>query len=97
MMPGPIKHQSEGWPRIWRSPLKDELDGLVCEGILVKMDPDQPSDWLNSFKYIRKPDGKIRLCLDLTQSKKNVTRPSQRHNAQILDALLPRLAGQDTL
>ena len=30
-------------------PLKDELDRLVHEGILVKMDPDEPSDWLNKL------------------------------------------------
>ena len=39
-------------------PLKDELGRLVCEGIVVKMDPDKPSDWLNIFVCVRKPYGK---------------------------------------
>ena len=30
-------------------PLKDELDQLVCKGILFKIDPNEPSNWLNSF------------------------------------------------
>ena len=72
-------------------PLKDELDRLGCEGILVKMDPDEPRDRLNSFISVQKPNGKIRLCLDLTKLNKYMVRP--RHNAQILDALFLSLAG----
>ena len=60
-------------------PLKDELYRLVCKGILVKMDPDEPSNWLNSFVFVRKPYGKIRLHLDPTQLNKYMIRP--RHSA----------------
>ena len=66
-------------------PLKDELDRLVCEGILVKMDSDEPSNWLNSFVCVTKPNSKIRLCLDPPQLNKYVVRPT--HNAQSMDAL----------
>ena len=54
------------------------------------MDPDEPSNWLNSFICVRKPNGKIRLCLYLTQLNKYSVRPG--HNACFLDALLLRLA-----
>ena len=60
-------------------PLKDELDRFVHEGILVKMDPDKPSDWLNSFICVRKPNGKIRLCLVPAQLNKDMVMP--KHNA----------------
>ena len=39
-------------------PLKDEVDRLVHESILVKMDPDEPGDWLNIFVCESKPNGK---------------------------------------
>ena len=76
--PRPYQAQIRRVAQAMEKPIKDELDRLVCEGILDKMDPDEPSDWLNSFIYVRKPNGKIRLCLDPTELNKYVVRP--RHN-----------------
>ena len=73
-------------------PLKDELHRFVHEGILVKMDPHEPRDWLTSIICVRKPNGKIRLCLHLTQLNKYMVRP--RHNVQILDALAKSSSGK---
>ena len=72
-------------------PLKAESDHLVSKGILVKITPDEPSDWLNSFVCVKKPNWKICLCLDPTQLNKYVIR--LRHNARLVDAMLPKLAG----
>ena len=52
----------------------ETLKRLVCEGSLVKMDPDEPSDWLNSSVCVRKTNVKIGLCVDLTQFNKYMVR-----------------------
>ena len=46
-----VPYQALVWhvTQIMVTPLKTELDHCVSEGILVKMTPDEPSDWLNSF------------------------------------------------
>ena len=51
-------------PHAMQEPLKLELDKLVSEGILHKVDISEPVEWLNSFVCVRKANGKIRLCLD---------------------------------
>ena len=53
-------------PRAMQEPLKKELDKLVAEGILHKVDISEPIEWLNSFICIKKLNGKFRLCLDPT-------------------------------
>ena len=78
-----------------KNPLKAELDHLVGEGILVKMTPGKPGDWLNSFACVQKPDGKICLCLEPTQLDEYIIR--LRHNVRLVDPMLPRLDGENTL
>ena len=42
-----------------QEPLKEELDKLVSEGILHKVDISEPIEWLNSFVCMKKTNGKI--------------------------------------
>ena len=51
----PIRH----FPHAMQEPLKQELDKLVSEGILHKVDISEPIEWLNLFVCIKKPNGKI--------------------------------------
>ena len=74
-----------------QEPLRLELEKLVDEGILCKLKIDEKSEWLNSFTCVRKPNGNIRLCLDLTHLNKYIL--CQHHNSKTLDDILPRLAG----
>ena len=46
-------------PHTIQEPLKLELDKLVSEGILHKVDISEPIEWLNSFVCMRKSNGKI--------------------------------------
>ena len=39
---------------------------MVKDGILTKLDKNQATEWLNSFVVVRKPSGKLRICLDPT-------------------------------
>ena len=78
-------------PHAMQEPLKLELDKLVSEGILHKVDISEPIEWLNSFVCVRKSNGKIRLCLDPTHLNKWIIRP--RHSARLVDDILHRLDG----
>ena len=53
-------------PHAMQEPLKRELDKIVSEKILHKVDIPKPIEWLNSFICVKKTNSKIRLCLDLT-------------------------------
>ena len=57
-------------PHAMQEPLKRELDKLDSEKILHKVDISESSEWLNSFVCVKKPNGKIRLCLDPTHLNK---------------------------
>ena len=53
-------------PNAMQELLKKELDKLCEEKIFHKVDISEPIEWLNSFVCVKKPNGKIRLCLDPT-------------------------------
>ena len=74
-----------------QEPLKLELDKLVREGILHKVDISEPIEWLNLFVCVRKTNGKIRLCLDPTHLNKWIIRP--RHSSKFVYDILHNLNG----
>ena len=67
-------------PHAMQEPLKLELDKLVEDKILHKVDISEPIEWLNSFVCVKKANGKIRLCLDPTHLNKWIIRP--HHSAK---------------
>ena len=77
-------------PHAMQEPLKLELDKLCKEGILHKVDISEPIEWLNSFVCVKKPNGKIRLCLDPMHLNKWIIRP--HHSAKLVDDILHRLS-----
>ena len=78
-------------PHAMQQPLKDELDKLVNEKILHNVDISEPIEWLSSFVCVKKPNGKIRLCLDPTHLNKWIIHP--RHSAKLVNGILHRLNG----
>ena len=74
-----------------QQPLKKGLDCLVDLGIIRKLGVDETSEWVNSFVCVKKPNGKIHLCLDPTQLNKWIKCPI--HDVQLVDDILPKLAG----
>ena len=78
-------------PHAMQEPFKKELDKLVDEKILHKVDIAGPIEWLNSFVCMKKPNGKIRLCLDHKYLNKLIFIP--RHNSKLVDDILHRLNG----
>ena len=78
-------------PHTMQEPLKEELDKLVKERILHKVDISELIEWLNSFVCMKKANGKVRLCLDPTHMNKWIIRP--RHSVKLVDDILHNLNG----
>ena len=52
---------------------KKELDSMEVQGIISKFDGrDMSPEWLNSFIIVKKPNGSLRICLDLTDLNKEI-------------------------
>nr|XP_037279863.1 uncharacterized protein K02A2.6-like [Rhipicephalus microplus] len=49
-------------PQALLQPLREELDRMEHEGIVVKV--SEPTDWVSPFVAARKKDGKLRVCID---------------------------------
>ena len=58
----PIVHAPRKCPIHMRDEVKAELDETVSQGIIKKA--DEPTDWVSSIVYMRKSNGKLRICLD---------------------------------
>ena len=52
---------------------------------------DLSPEWLNSFVIVKKPNGSLRICLDLTDLNKDIIRPIC--NSQTMDNVVHRLKG----
>ena len=84
----PVIHPPRRVPEALREPLKKELDALVQQGIIIKV--DEPTDWVNSLVCVTKSNGTLRLCLDPKDLNRAIKRP--HHRTPTLDEVLPRLS-----
>ena len=75
--------------------LKEELQRLQRQQIIVQLGMDETSEWCNSFVLVPKANGKVRLCLDPASLNKALIRPV--HKGLILNYILPRTAGMKYL
>ncbi len=76
MMDNAVPFQVNG-PRPIPIPLrqgaKDLIMDNVRQGIIEAV--NEPTDWVHPFTVVRKPDGSLRLCVDLRMLNKYVKRP----------------------
>ncbi|XP_053391905.1 uncharacterized protein LOC123552774 [Mercenaria mercenaria] len=56
-----------------RSRVKDELDRMLEEGIIVK--ENEHTDWVNNMVTVVKPNGSLTICLDPSDLNKCIKRP----------------------
>ncbi|KAL7881030.1 hypothetical protein SRHO_G00032840 [Serrasalmus rhombeus] len=75
-----------------RDKVKTELDRMVSMGVISRV--TQPTPWCAGMVVVPKPNGKIRLCVDLTHLNKWVQR--ERHILPAVDYTLGMLAGAKT-
>ena len=71
-----------------REQFKNELDNIVSQGILTKLDDANKNapEWLNSFVIVKKLNGNLRICLDPTDLNPYIVRPVR--NARTLDEII---------
>ena len=64
----PVQKPPRRVPLALREQFKNEIDNMVSQGILTKLDDANKNapEWLNSFIIVKKPNGNLRICLDPT-------------------------------
>lgn len=84
----PVKQPLRRVPVAMKSKLKEELARLEKEGVIQQV--DTPTDWVSSLVVVKKPNGKLRICIDpkpLNQALKRSHYPMP-----VVDDILPELA-----
>ena len=85
----PIIHAPRKCPIHMRDEIKSELDDMTENGIIRKV--AEPTDWVSSIVYVRKSNGKLRLCLDPKDLNKDIMRC--HHRTPTLEELTHKLSG----
>lgn len=85
----PVVHAPRKVPAALREPLKKELDRLVEEKIIVKV--NKPTAWVNSLVMVHKRDNSIRICLDPQDLNKVIMR--EHFPLPTLEQITSQMAG----
>ena len=67
--------------------VKQELERMEKMGVIAKV--EQPTDWCAGIVIVPKPNGSLRICVDLTKLNENVRR--ERHILPSVDHILAQL------
>ena len=68
---------------------KDEIDRMLKSGVISPV--DSPTEWRAPIVVTPKPNGKVRVCVDLTKLNEYVQRENNLHPS--VDVTLGKLAG----
>ena len=85
----PVVHAQRRVPLSLRDDIKDELEDMESQGIITKIKEGEPTAWVNSLVYRRKPNGKLRICLDPKDLTSAICR--EHHVIPTLEEILPKL------
>ena len=69
--------------------VRAELERMEQLGVIAKV--EVPTDWCAGMVVVPKPDGNVRICVDLTKLNESVCR--ERHILPAVDQTLAQLAG----
>ena len=72
-----------------RKQVKEELDHLERCAIIRKV--EEPTEWVSPMVCVRKPTGRVRLCIDPHHLNKSIKR--EHYPMRSLDDILTRLSG----
>lgn len=83
----PVQVRPRKVPLTMKGDLIDEIKTLEERGIIAKV--DEPTDWISHIQPVRKPNGKIRVCID----PQNLNKVIRRNHTVMptLDDVLPQL------
>ena len=70
---------------------KDENKSMEKQGIISKLDHNMPTEWLNSYVIVKKPNGSPHICLDPTRLNEYILRPV--FNSTTVEEVSHKLAG----
>ena len=85
----PVQKPPRRIPVAMRDEFQEEINSMVKARILTKLDKNQATEWLNSFVLVRKPSGKLRVCLDPTDLNPHIIHPVC--NSNTLDDIVHKL------
>ena len=68
---------------------KGELERFQQQDIITLLGIDEMAEWFNSFIFVPKPNGKVRLCLDLARLNQALIRPV--HRGHTFNDIFPKL------
>ena len=69
--------------------VKQELERMEAMGVITRV--EQPTDWCAGIVIVPKPNGNLRICVDLTKLNESVRRV--RHILPSVDHVLAQLSG----
>lgn len=87
----PVIHAPRRVPISMKDDIKRELDEMISQGIIAKVREGEPTSWVNSLVYRRKPNGRLRICLDPKDLNAAIKR--DHHVTPTLEEILPKLSG----
>ena len=64
---------------------------MESRGIITKIKGGKPTAWVNILVYRRKPNDKLRICLDPKGLNRAISR--ENHMITTLEEILPKLSG----
>ena len=67
-----VQHGRCKVPIEYREEIEKELQEMVSQGIIAKQ--REPTPWVSSLMYPKKPNGKLRICLDPKDLNKAIIR-----------------------
>ena len=76
-------------PHSMMEPLKAELDQMIKLGVIRKLHINEATDWVHNLVLVRKPTGKLRVCLDPRTINKALC--FNIHNAKTFNELTSRI------
>ncbi|CAC5379713.1 unnamed protein product [Mytilus coruscus] len=83
----PVKSPLRRIPIAMKPKLKSKLQRLETNGVIKAV--DTPTDWVSSLVTVKKPNGKLRICIDPKILNKALKR--SHYPLPIIDDLLPEL------
>ena len=85
----PVQHGRHKVPIKYKAEIEKELNDMVQQGIIAKQ--TEPTPWVSSLTYPKKPNGKLRICLDPKDLNKAIIR--ENHKARTLKEIAHELTG----
>ena len=83
----PVVHPPRTVPVTLRSAVKAELERMEQLNVTEKI--DEPTEWVNSMAVVVKPNGKLRICIDLRDLNQAIRR--EYYSMMTIEEIIARI------